>query len=172
MALYIQAKIGGGKDFQVPARAVPTDLNLLGPRDKAAADRLKKCMCKMSTSMQCKCGTALGLFGSKLSVSKRKNEPLFNDGSRWKMATIRRRIGNVTVDSDSVVRAVEEFGGLDCVDGKQGTKGKGWSAVAESIGINVARNRDAGYQIKKIYWLSTKRESLKTKPKKVAKEEW
>ena len=88
------------------------------------------------------------------------------------MATIRRRIGNVTVDSDSVVRAVEEFGGLDCVDGKQGTKGKGWSAVAESIGINVARNRDAGYQIKKIYWLSTKRESLKTKPKKVAKEEW
>ncbi len=146
MALYLQEKLGGGKEFRIPARPVSTDLNLLGPRDKVDTDRLKRCTCKMSTSMQCKCGMGPSLFDAKPSGPG--SVPRFSDCSRWKMATIRRRIGNVTIDSDSVVRAVENFGGLDCVDGKQGTKGRGWSAVAESIGINVTRNRDAGYQIK------------------------
>jgi hypothetical protein len=85
-----------------------------------------------------------------------ESAPQFQDFSRWKLATIRKRIGNVTVDVGALVRAVEALGGLACVDGQQGSKGKGWRAVAEKMGIDVERNRDAGYQIKKIYWLRQK----------------
>jgi hypothetical protein len=79
------------------------------------------------------------------------------------MSTIRKRIGNVTIDTDTLVRAVEQCGGLDCVDGKQGTKGKGWSAVAEMMGIDVGRNRDAGYQIKKVYWFKLKQKQMRSR---------
>jgi hypothetical protein len=211
MALYIREKLGGsGEDsggLRVPPRAVSMDLPLLEPRDKASSDRLKKCTCKMSTSMQCTCGKitktgqsreskpesraqdarqrrmcgvqggvdahpGLAFMPSKhhasaLSTSNKRGissspvsaeiGPKFQDCSRWKMATIRKRIGNVTVDVRTLVDAVEALGGLACVDGQQGSKGKGWRAVAEKMGIDVERNRDAGYQLKKIYWLRQKR---------------
>lgn len=184
MALYIQSKLGGASGIVEPARPVPVYLNVMCPRDKAASDKLKRCTCLMSTSMQCKCGMAPNIFESqnkrkippsrkdrqsshsspesKSSGSRLMLEPRFNDCNRWKMSTIRKRIGNVTIDADSVFRAVERCGGLECVDGKQGTKGKGWSAVAESMGIKVERNRDAGYQIKKIYWLGAKQRRFRT----------
>jgi hypothetical protein len=212
MALYIREKLGGiGQDsggLRVPPRAVSMDLPLLEPRDKASSDRLKKCTCKMSTSMQCTCGKitktrqlresrpescaqdgrqrrmcsvqvgvanhpGLAFISSKrhpgsLSIPDKRSKsspssmstetgPKFQDCSRWKMATIRKRIGNVTVDVRTLVDAVEALGGLACVDGQQGSKGKGWRAVAEKMGIDVERNRDAGYQIKKIYWLRQKK---------------
>jgi hypothetical protein len=230
MALYIREKLGGvGEDsggLRVPPRAVSMDLPLLEPRDKASSDRLKKCTCKMSTSMQCTCGkvtkngqsresrsqrtiipetsaqdgrpgrmfgahegvdTHLGLAfdsskhlpsshstSNKRSISSSsvlaETGPQFQDCSRWKMATIRKRIGNVTVDVKTLVNAVEALGGLACVDGKQGSKGKGWRAVAEKMGIDVERNRDAGYQIKKIYWLRQKQFEAVSEDDRIRKE--
>ena len=43
--------------------------------------------------------------------------------SEWKLKTVRQRMGNVSIDPEKLVEAVDAMGGLGAVEGKQSVKG-------------------------------------------------
>jgi len=109
----------------------------------------------MERSMKCRChhpANRLVLAGPA-AVADLSELPHF-DGrqySEWKLKTVRQRMGNVSIDPEKLVEAVDAMGGLGAVEGKQSVKGMGWTAVAATMGIDIEKNRDAGYQIRKVF---------------------
>lgn len=146
MAMYIGEKLGGGRGGG--PGPVPMDLEVLPEGEREENKRLKRCTCPMTTSMMCACGGGGGGGGGGGEVRARVTV------NKWRQATVRRQFGNVTVEMGDVERAVEEMGGVACVESKQGAKGQGWKAVAGRLGIDIDKNRDCGYQVRKIYMRS------------------
>ena len=143
MALYIGAKLGG-EETSGPSRIIPTDLQPLEGSDKEQDSLLRSCSCSMSNSMKCTC-----------HQRGKNHNPLQPSLASRKSTVIRRTWGEVVVTPQQVCEQVERMGGMEAVDGRQGTKGKGWKGVATELGIDTEKYRDAGYQMRKIYYMET-----------------
>jgi len=139
MALYIAERLGaeggGGRAGERAQAEGLEGLEGLPEVEQQSNALLKRCGCRMTTSM--KCGCSAGQPGGT-GEAMRYNTV--------RLRQTRRQMGGVPLEPERVTAAVEGLGGVAAVEAQQGKPGRGWKQVAAALGVDVERSRDAGYQ--------------------------
>ena len=153
MALFIREKLAGSERnlHRFQGTKISADLNVLRPEDAAATRKLSHCRCPMTRGMQCRCGAAEPKAGAGAFRGS-----LQNCAKSGKLG--RRKYGSLVLDPEQVAAKVEEMGGVSKIDGQQGRKGGGWKTVAAALGVDVDVFRDCGFQMKRLYCETIRRE--------------